>query len=90
MKDISIYIYIYILSHVQLFATPWTGACQVLLSTGFSRQPGVGCCFLLQGIFSTQGLNLHFPWLLHWQVDSSPLSHLGSLPKGLSCVVFEI
>ena len=25
-------------SHVQLFATPWTVACQVPLSMGFSRQ----------------------------------------------------
>ena len=37
---------------------------------------GVGCHFLLQGIFLTQGLN---PSLLQWQVDSLPLSHLGSL-----------
>ena len=36
----------------------------------------VGCHFLLQGIFLTQGLNPH---LLHWQADSLPLSHLGSL-----------
>ena len=27
-----------VLSHVQLFATPWTIACQALLCTGFSRQ----------------------------------------------------
>ena len=33
---------------------------------------GVGCQFLQQGIFPTQGLN---PGLLHWQVDSLPLSH---------------
>ena len=33
------------------------------------------CHALLQGIFPTQGLNLD---LLHWQVDSLPLSHLGS------------
>ena len=26
------------LSHVQLFATPWTVACQTLPSTGFSKQ----------------------------------------------------
>ena len=31
---------------------------------------GVGCHFLLQRIFLTQGLNPH---LLHWQVDSLPL-----------------
>ena len=32
---------------------------------------GVGWHFLLQGIFPTQSLN---PRLLHWQVDSLPLS----------------
>ena len=31
--------------------------------------------FLLQGIFLIQGLN---PQLLHWQVDSLPLTHQGS------------
>ena len=36
----------------------------------------VGCHFLLQGTFPTQGSNLH---LLHRQVDSLPLSHRGSL-----------
>ena len=41
---------------------------------------GVGCHFLLQGIFLTQGLNL---CLLHWQVDSSPLSHQGSPSRSL-------
>ena len=35
----------------------------------------MGCHFLLQGIFLTQGLNLHF---LHWQADSLSLSHQGS------------
>ena len=34
-----------------------------------------GCYFLLQGIIPTQGSN---PRLLHWQVGSLPLSHLGS------------
>ena len=36
------------------------------------KNTGVGCHFLLQGIFLTQGLNSH---LLHWWVDSLPLSH---------------
>ena len=35
----------------------------------------VGCHFLFQMIFPTQGLDLSF---LHWQVDSLPLSHLAS------------
>ena len=39
------------------------------------KNTGVGCHFLLQGIFPTQGSN---PQPLHWQVDSLPLSHLGS------------
>ena len=32
------------------------------------KNTGVGCHFLLQGIFLTQGLN---PQLLHWQADST-------------------
>ena len=39
------------------------------------KNSGVSCHFLLQGIFPTQGSNLH---LLCWQVDSLPLSHPGS------------
>ena len=33
----------------------------------------------LQGIFLIQGSNLRLLRLLHWQADSLPLSHLGSL-----------
>ena len=33
----------------------------------------VGCHFLLQGIFPTQGLKPRFLWPLHWQMDSLPL-----------------
>ena len=29
---------VYVLSHVQLFTTPWTVACQAVLSMEFSRQ----------------------------------------------------
>ena len=36
----------------------------------------MGCHFLLQGMFPTQGLN---SCLLHWQADSLLLSHQGSL-----------
>ena len=36
------------------------------------------CHFLLQGVFPTQGLNLHLLCLLYWQTDSLPLSQLGS------------
>ena len=43
------------------------------------RNTGEGCHFLLQGIFLTQGFNLHLLCLLHWQADSLPLSHLEPL-----------
>ena len=39
------------------------------------KRTRIGCHFLLQEIFPTQGLN---PCLLHLQADSLPLSHLGS------------
>ena len=43
------------------------------------KNSGVGCHFLFQGIFPTQGLNLGLLLgLLHWQADSLPLNHLGS------------
>ena len=44
---------------------------------------GVGCHFLLQGIFLTQGSNSH---LLHWQVHSLSPSHLGIPYNGHSPV----
>ena len=56
---------------------------------------GADCHFLLQGIFSTQRLNLH---LLYWQADSLPLSHqarfviaslLISWLQSLSSVILE-
>ena len=65
-----------LLSLSNSFATPWTVA-----TLGFicpwdypGNIIGVGCHFLLQGIFLTEGANLQ---LLHWEVDSSPLSHQG-------------
>ena len=42
------------------------------------KNTGVGCHFLLQGIFKTQGLNPHLLCLLPWQMDSLPLYQLGS------------
>ena len=44
-----------------------------------ARILGVGCHVLLQGIFPTQGSNPSLLHLLHWQVDSLPLHHQGSL-----------
>ena len=59
------------------FAAPWTVAHQAPLCPWDFPGKNIGVCFhfLLHGIFPTQGWNL---CLLHWQVDSLPLSHLGS------------
>ena len=37
------------------------------------KNTGVGCHFLLQGIFPTQRPNWHLLCLLHWQVGSLPV-----------------
>ena len=57
------------------FVTPWTIVLWALLSWDFpGKNVGLGCHFLLQEIFMTQGWILG---LLHWQVDSLPLCHNG-------------
>ena len=47
-------------------------------SSVYGDSPGsnteVGCHFLLQGLFQTQGLNSHLLSLLHWQVGSLSLA----------------
>ena len=65
------------LSHSRLFATPWTVACTKLLHPRdfLGKSIGVGCCFLLQGIFPTQGLN---PGLLNCRQTLYHLNHQGS------------
>ena len=42
------------------------------------KNNGGGDHFLLQVIFPTQGSNLHFLHVLHWQANSFPLCHLWS------------
>ena len=52
-------------SCVQLFATSWAVACQTD-PMEFSRQIQERVAIPLQGIFPTQGSNLHFLHALHW------------------------
>ena len=59
------------LSRVQLFENPWAVARQGPLSMRSpGKNTGVGCHFLLQGIFTTQGWNPHLllgrQILYHW------------------------
>ena len=61
------------LSHIRLFVTPWSVACQTPLSMGFSRQVYWG------GLRCPLPGDLPNPWiepelcLLHWQKVSLPL-----------------
>ena len=61
-----------------------TQSCSALCDPMDYRPPGknsvVTCHFLLEGIFPTQGSNLPFLHLLHWQEDSLPLRDLESPP----------
>ena len=50
------------------------------------KNGGVGCHFLLQEIFPTQGLNLCLLHLMPWQAPSLLLSHQGS-PYVVQCQV---
>ena len=66
----------------EIFATPWTIACQATLSMGFFRQEyWIGLPLPSQGIFQTQRSNPRILSLLHWQEDALQLNNLGSLRK---------
>ena len=88
----ALYSAVCMLSHDQLLVTLWTIAQQA--PPGRRTFPGkwnfpgkntqVGCHFLCQGIFPTQGSNQSLLHLLHWQVDSLLLWHLGSQNSGLA------
>ena len=69
-------------------ATPWTVACQAALSIGFpSKNPGVGCCLLLQGIFPDPGIE---PWSLAladgFFTTAPPGKPSQRLHSGISCI----
>ena len=63
-------------SHIQLFVTPWTVACQAPLSMGFSRQKyWSGLPFPPPGDLPDPVIEPASPAL---RADSLPLSYLGS------------
>ena len=70
------FVVVQLLSRVGLFSTPWTAARQASLSIGCPKQehwPGLPRPPPAE--LPDQGSN---PRLLHWQVDSLPLTHQGS------------
>ena len=61
------------LSRVRLFVTPWMQPTRLLSPWNFpGKSTAVGCHFLLQEIFLTQGLN---PGLPHCRQTLYPLNH---------------
>ena len=70
-------------SRVQLFVTLWTTQPTRLLCPrdSPSKNTGLGCHFLLQGIFRTHGLNPRLLCLLHWPVGSLALAPPGKPNK---------
>ena len=68
-----------VLSRVWLCATPWTVATMLLCPWNFpGKNAGVGCHFLLQGIFPTQESNPRLLCLLHCRWILYHSCHLGS------------
>ena len=58
--------------------TPCTVASQLVCPWDSpSKNTGMGCHALLQGIFQTKGSNSHLLHLLRWQVGSLPLTPPG-------------
>ena len=72
--SISVIVVVWLLSCLQLFCKPWTPSVGFPSPFSKGKNTGMGCHFLLQGVFSTQGSNL---CLLHCQADSLTLSHQG-------------
>ena len=59
-------------------AAPWTVATRLLCPWDTpGKNTGVGCHFLLQGIFPPQGSNPSLLCLRHWQAGSLPLAPPG-------------
>ena len=76
--------FLFSLSRVLLFATPWTTACQAPLFMGFPRQEyWSGLPFPSPGNLPDPGTK---PMSPAWQVGSSPLSHLGS-PRAFGIIL---
>ena len=71
------------------FVTPWTVTHKAPLSTGSPRQAyGVGCHFLLQGIFLTQGSThvscIDRQILYHCATREALITSISSPPKDVS------
>ena len=84
-------VHVCVLSRVRPIGIPWTVAHQALLSMEFSRQEswsGLPCHLLLQVICLIQAGIKPMPLgLLHWQVDSLPLTNPSA--TSIYCLCFQ-
>ena len=82
------YVYVYVcaqsLSRVRLSGTPWTVAPQAPLPMGFPKKEYWSALPCPPGDLPNLGSTVR---LLHWQVDSLPLHHLG---KPYMCVCLSL
>ena len=73
------------LSRAQLFAIPWTVVCTKLLHPWdfLGKSTGVGCRFLLQEIFPTQGSNAGLPHCRQtlYRLESKKYDKLADITK---------
>ena len=73
-------------SHVCLFETPCTAACQATLAMRCPRQEyWNGLPFPSPGDLPYPGIEFRSPASPFWQTDSLPLSHLGSVCVRSAC-----
>ena len=81
-KCLNLCVVVWSLSHVRLFATPWTLAHQAPLSMGFPKQEHwSGMLFPSPGDLPNPGIQSVFP---AWQAASLLLSHPGSQSESLA------
>jgi len=78
-----------LLTHVWLFATPWTVAYQAPKSSPI-KNTRVSCHFLLQGSSWPRDWTQVSCIGRHWQADSLPLSHQGIVSVCLHFIICNI
>ena len=85
--NVCICVCVWSLSHVQLSVTPQTATRQAPLSMGISRQEYWNeLPFAPPGELTKPGIKPTHLHLLHWQVDTLLLSHLGFTVYVCVCV----
>ena len=84
-----LWIFFFSLHELSRFCRVWEEPTRLLCPQDSpGKNTGVDCHALLQGIFLTQGWNLHFFFLLPWHVGSLPLAPPGKPILLFYCLFF--